>query len=228
MRAAQTMNVAAERLRELRAWQAARLASTYGDLLHDPECVDAVTFFLTDLYGPEEHTRRDQDLGRAWSILSRTLPRAALGLLERAIQLQTLTAQLDEAMVQQLAAGPVTQESYAAAYRAVGRPEARRRQIDLVLTIATDLERVVRHAWVGLALRAARAPAHAAGFGALQDFLERGFAAFRRMKDAGRLLNAIREREMRLCAALFEGAAAPFAAGAAPLPPEVAGTTHHD
>ena len=210
MRPAEAVGVPSSQLQELRAWQAARLASTYGDLLHDPECVDAVKFFLTDLYGPQEHTRRDQDLARAWSILSRTLPRAALGLLERALELQTLTAQLDEAMAQQLAAGPVTQESYAAAYRAVGRPEARRRQIDLVLSIATNLERVVRHAWVGLALRAARAPAHAAGFGALQDFLERGFAAFRRMKDAGRMLDAIRERETRLCTALFAGGATPF------------------
>lgn len=205
MRPEEAVSVTSSQLRELRTWQAARLASTYGDLLHDPECVDAVKFFLTDLYGPQEHTRRDQDLARAWSVLSRTLPRSALGLLERAIELQTLTAQLDEAMAQQLAAGPVTQESYAAAYRAVGRPEARRRQIELVLTIATDLERVVRHAWVGLALRAARVPAHAAGFGALQDFLERGFAAFHRMKDAGRMLSAIRERETRLSAALLEG-----------------------
>lgn len=205
MRPAEAVSVTSSQLRELRTWQAARLASTYGDLLHDPECVDAVKFFLTDLYGPQEHTRRDQDLARAWSVLSRTLPRSALGLLERAIELQTLTAQLDEAMAQQLAAGPVTQESYAAAYRAVGQPEARRRQLELVLTIATDLERVVRHAWVGLALRAARVPAHAAGFGALQDFLERGFAAFHRMKDTGRLLSAIRERETRLSAALFEG-----------------------
>lgn len=210
MRPAEAMGVPSSQLQELRAWQAARLASTYGDLLHDPGCVDAVKFFLTDLYGPQEHTRRDQDLARAWSILSRTLPRAALGLLERALELQTLTAELDEAMARQLAAGPVTQESYAAAYRAVGRPEARRRQIDLVLSIATDLERVVRHAWVGFALRAARAPAHAAGFGALQDFLERGFAAFRSMKDAGRMLDAIRERETRLCTALLAGGTTPF------------------
>ena len=219
MRPAEAMGVPSSQLQELRAWQAARLASTYGDLLHDPGCVDAVKFFLTDLYGPQEHTRRDQDLARAWSILSRTLPRAALGLLERARELQTLTAELDEAMARQLAAGPVTQESYAAAYRAVGRPEARRRQIDLVLSIATDLERVVRHAWVGFALRAARAPAHAAGFGALQDFLERGFGAFRRMKDAQRLLSAIRERETRLSAALLAGGPAPFAAQTAGTAP---------
>ena len=206
MRPAEAVSVASGRLRELRAWQAARLASTYGDLLHDdPQCVDAVQFFLTDLYGPEQHTRRDEDLGRAWGILSRTLPRAAFGLLERAVELQTLTAELDRAMAERLAAGPVTSESYAAAYRAVGRPEARRRQIDLVLGIAGDLDRVVRHAWVGLALRAAHIPAHAAGFGALQDFLERGFAAFRKMKDAGRMLDTVRERETRFSAALFAG-----------------------
>jgi len=219
VRPAEAVSVTSSPLRELRLWQAARLASTYGDLLHDPECVDAVKFFLTDLYGPEEHIRRDQDLARAWSILSRTLPRAALGLLERALELKTLTMELDESMAQQLAARPVTQESYAAAYRAVGRPEARRRQIELVLAIAADLERVVRHAWVGLALRAARVPAHAAGFGALQDFLERGFAAFRRMRDAGRMLSAIGERETRLSAALFRGDPAPFAAQAAGTAP---------
>lgn len=220
MSPAEAVSASSERLRELRAWQAARLASTYGDLLHDPQCVDAVAFFLTDLYGPQQHTRRDEDLGRAWGILSRTLPRAAFGLLERAVELQTLTAELDEAMVGRLAAGPVTSESYAAAYRAVGRPEARRRQIDLVLGIAGDLERVVRHAWIGLALRAARGPAHAAGFGALQDFLERGFAAFRKMKDAGRILEAIRERETRLSAALFAGRPAPW-------PVEVTSTAGH-
>ncbi len=221
MRPAEAMSASPERLRELRVWQAARLASTYEDLLHDPACADAVRFFLTDLYGPEEHPRRDSDLGRAWGILSRTLPRAALGLLERAVQLQALTAQLDEAMVQQLPAGPVTGESYAAAYRAVGRPEARLRQIDLVLGIAADLDRLVRHAWMALALRAAHVPAHAAGFGALQDFLERGFAAFRRMQDAGRMLSAIRERETRLSAALLEG-------GAAPLPADASGTAPHE
>lgn len=220
MRPAEAVSVSCERLRELRAWQAARLASTYGDLLHDPACVDAVAFFLTDLYGPEQHRRRDEDLGRAWGVLSRTLPRAAFGLLERAVELQKLTAELDRAMAERLGAGPVSSESYAAAYREVGRPEARRRQIDLVLSITGDLDRVVRHAWIGLALRAAHIPAHAAGFGALQDFLERGFAAFRKMKDAGRMLEAIGERETRLSAALFAG-------GPVPWPAEITSTARH-
>ena len=55
------------------------------------------------------------------------------------------------------------------------------------------------------ALRAAHVPAHAAGFGVLQDFLERGFAAFRNMSEAAPLLRKIRERETQLMEQLFSG-----------------------
>ena len=197
------------RLRELQTWQATRLAKTYDDLLRDPQCADAVRFFLSDVYGPLPASRRDQDLTRAWNVLKRTLPDAALQVLARALELQLLTAQLDQAMAQRIGAAPLAWPAYAAAYRTVGRPDARQRQIDLVVSVGEDLQRVVRHGWIALALRAAHAPAHMAGFGALQDFLERGFAAFHRMKDSRRLLDAIRDRETRLSVALFSGADSP-------------------
>jgi hypothetical protein len=58
---------------------------------------------------------------------------------------------------------------------------------------------------------AARLPAYAAGFGALQDFNERGFHAFKVMGGAGVLLTAIRTRETALMEALFSNAPDPFA-----------------
>jgi hypothetical protein len=72
---------------------------------------------------------------------------------------------------------------------------ARTRQIDLIVSVGEDLDRIVRRVWLGPLLKAAHVPAHTAGFGALQDFLERGYDAFRRMHDAERLLKVIRERE---------------------------------
>jgi len=208
------------RLRELRLWQAARLARTYDDLRRDPQCSDAIDFFLTDLYGIEDHTRRDQDLTRGWGHLKRTLPQAALEVLGCALELQVLTAQLDQAMAGQIGSGPLNWATYATAYREVGRADARRRQIDLVVTIGRHLERLVRRDWMALALRAARVPANLAGFGALQDFLERGFAAFRRLRDSQRVLSAIQDRESRLSAALFSGAEVPAdVAGVAGAPP---------
>lgn len=198
----------ANRVRALRLWQAARLASTYADLKRDPVHAEAVNFFLEDLYGPEPVMRRDEDLMRAWGILRHTLPGAALEVLAGAIELEVLTHELDAGVALALAPGRVTEASYAAAYRAANRESDRSRQIELVIEIGQQLDRIVRHAWLALALRAARGPAHAAGFGALQDFLERGFAAFRRMPDTGPFLQAIRERETQLMQELFAAEAA--------------------
>lgn len=46
-------------------------------------------------------------------------------------------------------------------------------------------------------------PARAPGFGALRDFLERRFAAFKGMQRAGRLRDVIRKRKTQLSEALF-------------------------
>jgi hypothetical protein len=169
-----------------------------------------VEFFLNDLYGPHDFTQRDQDVTRAWSSLKRTLPARAAGILARAIELDVLTTELDHAMAAQLPAGPLTNAGYASAYRAMNRAESRRRQIVLTIGIGEDLDRIVRHAWIGVALKAAHLAAHAAGLGALQDFLERGYTAFRRVRGAERLLTAIRERETELMNALFSGTGDPL------------------
>jgi hypothetical protein len=198
-------------LRELRVWQSARLARTYQDFRADPRYSQAVEFFLTDLYGPQEFTDRNQDLRRAWRRLRRALPSAAMSVLGQAVELEVLTLELDHAMVRALGAAQVTDALYATAYRTVDHLAARLRQIDLIIGIGTDLDRIVSRAWLGALLHAAHVPAHAAGFGELQDFLERGYAAFRRMRGAQGLLCAIRERETLFMQAMLEPAEHPRA-----------------
>jgi hypothetical protein len=183
------------RLRELQSWQTARLARTYQDFHEDPRYSPAVEFFLSDLYGPQEFKHRDRNLARAWRHLKRALPAPAMKVLGQAIELDVLTLELDHAVVRALAAASVTDATYAAAYRVVNDRVSRTRQIDLIVSVGKDLDRIVRRVWLGPLLKAAHVPAHAAGFGALQDFLERGYAAFRRMHGAERLLKVIRERE---------------------------------
>lgn len=194
-----------ERLRALRSWQARRLARTYDDLRRDPRYTEAVEFFLNDLYGPQDFSRRDQELSRAIVPLRRALPAALLELLSKAIELDVLTVELDQGMLEHLPQHPPTDAAYALAYRALGRAAARQRQLALTVSIGADLGRLVRHRWIGLALRAAHRPARAAGFGVLQQFLERGFTAFRHMGNARPLLEAIRERETDLMEALLHG-----------------------
>jgi hypothetical protein len=82
-----------------------------------------------------------------------------------------------------------------------------------VVEIGDRLQRIVRRKWIGVALRAAHGPARAAGFSALQDFLERGYRAFTGMDDARTLLVTIRQRESRLMEALLSNRDNPFATG---------------
>jgi hypothetical protein len=197
------------RLRELRCWQAARLAGTYADLGGDPGAAGAIDFFLSDLYGPHEALARDADLTRAWRLIKRALSPAMLEVLSMALELDVLSTELDLELAERLPPGPITAQAYAQAYRAVGRREARRRQIHLIVAIGNALARTVRNPIIALALRAAHAPAHLAGFGALQDFLERGFGAFRRLAQPARLLATIEQRELRLMETLLAGGTIP-------------------
>ncbi|HUK00752.1 MAG TPA: hypothetical protein VLW26_00580 [Steroidobacteraceae bacterium] len=210
-----------KRLRELRAWQAARLARTYADLRAQPRYRLAVEFFLSDIYADDNFTQRDRELARGASHLRRALPKALVDILRQALELDVLTEEFDQAMAAQFSAAP-TGSSYALAYRSLGRRADRQRQIDLIGAIGGALDAVVRRRWLGLALRAARAPAHLAGLGVLHDFLERGWAAFRALPQDNHLLSDIRTRETALMDALFEGKTNPFAA--AP-PVRAAGTT---
>lgn len=198
----------ARRCEELRAWQCARVARTYDDLRCNPRFRRAIDFFLSDLYGMRDAARRDREVARAWGLLALSLPEGALALLRHAVEFGVLSDELDQAMAAQLPDGPLSDERYAAAYRAVGRRKAREDQIDLLASMGAALEQAAGNPLLAAALRTARLPAHLAGFGALHDFLERGYGAFQDSSDATELMSIVRERETRLMERLFASRAA--------------------
>ena len=198
----------------LRGWQAARLERTYADLAARPRYSAAIAFFLEELYGAHDVSPRDHDLARASHLLERALPANALHALERAIALEILSQEFDLAMARVLPVGrAVTAPAYADAYRAVGRRADRERQIEALVGLGAYLDTLVRKPGLGLLVRLARRPAHAAGFAALHDFLERGFEAFGRMNGADAFLGTIRARETLLLERLFGGDPDPFVRG---------------
>jgi hypothetical protein len=79
--------------------------------------------------------------------------------------------------------------------------------------IGNYLDGVVRKPLVHRLVRFARGPAHAAGFGALQDLLERGLDAFKAMHGSDEFLAIIRERELRAMKRILAGTADPFEFG---------------
>jgi hypothetical protein len=191
----------------LAAFQSRRLGATHADLRNTDRYRAAVDFFLADLYGPHDLSGRDEQVIRALDKLKRFLPTAALEALVRAFELHVLTIELDTATASKLRE-PTEPDAatYASAYRAVGKHADRERQIRLVGEIGALLDSVAHRPEVGLAIRLARGPAHAAGYGQLQDFLERGYKAFRQMDGASEFLASIDGRERELMQRLFAGA----------------------
>ena len=202
-------------LAALKRWQSERLAHSFSDLSRRPDYQAAARFFLDDLYGEHDVSWRDRDITRMLPTLRAWLPESVLHTVAQALELDLATHELDLAMAEVLAsdadvADRVDDAAYARAYRKVGRRRDRERQLELLLFVGEDLDRIVGKPMVFTMLRFARGPAIAAGLGKLQGFLERGFSAFRQMGKADDFLEAIREREQELMRRLFAGHPAPF------------------
>ncbi len=199
----------------LRAWQAQRLARTYADFLADPRYEPACRFFLDDIYAPKDFSQRNADILRVHEFMSRFIPARALRTLTKAIELNNLTEELDAKLLDALlnqagVTDSISEEQYAEAYRLCDNYDDRVKQIEMIVEIGRDLEKLVRHRVIGWMLRAARGPAHRAGWHELQDFLEHGYASFRHMGKADKFLNAIHDREMTILDNIYQGKSHPF------------------
>lgn len=193
----------------LKHWQSLRLAATHADLLGAPRYRNAARFFLEDLYGAKDFSRRDAELERVIPVLARTMPDPALATLADAVELDALTEELDVEVARALGESErraFDEPAYAAAYRAAALPEEREHQLDLVMKVGRSLDRLVRMPMLGMLLKAMGGPARAAGFTEMHEFLVRGYHAFRDIGGASEFLGRIDARERRIMRRLYAGA----------------------
>lgn len=197
----------------LQAFQRQRLARSYADLEAREEYRPAVVFFLEELYGGLHFRERDRQVARVLPVMVRMLPAHMLNSLAGAFELQALSLDLDGRLAEAMCARSLTEltvADYAAIYPAVPRSE-REAQLEMIRELGLVLTRLVDRRGVMLLIRAMRAPARAAGFGALQDFLERGLGAFRAMDQHGaEFIATVFERESAVMQRLYAGDGDPF------------------
>jgi hypothetical protein len=192
-------------------WQARRLNATYSDLAADPRYAKAIAFFQTELYGPGDFSQRDADLARVVPLMIRMLPDGVVQTVAMAMELSTLSHELDHTLVGKLdASAPFTVAAYCDAYRACENRVDRAKQIDLIVATGRALQRYVSQPVLGPLLAMMRSPARIAGLSSLQEFLEGGFASFSGMRDVDNFLEAIATRETALMEKIFSGNRAPF------------------
>lgn len=203
-------------LPRLRRWQGERLRASFVDLLADARSHDAAVFFLEDLYSDQDFSSRDRDLARLLPMMARLLPERVLMAAVQAVELSAVSYAFDLRMVRALerravnvgdsgAGHRLDLESYGWAYRQAGCRRLRGHQIDLIVQVGQHLDWAVHKHGVERLLRLSRMPAHMAGLGELQAFLERGFTAFRRLDGADDFLHRIAVQEREVSRRLFAG-----------------------
>lgn len=194
-----------EQLIALRQWQCKRLLHSHNDMYQVPKYQRAIQFFVDELYGPKDFSQRDKDIEKVVPKMKKWLPEEALESLAVAIHLNALSQELDVAMLHQLDGQPITRDSYAKAYVACNNQADRALQIDYIEQLGLDLADVVKLPGIGLILKMARTPAKLAGLSTLQEFLEDGFGAFKKLGDVKEFIVPVVNKEREIMQQLFDG-----------------------
>jgi hypothetical protein len=197
----------------LQRWQRQRLAETYADLLAEEQYAAAGHFFLEEIYGGLEFRERDQQVARVLPAMARMLPEHMLQTMAGAFELQALSLELDMDMARHMAAAGLLDldaTSYRRIYQLTGRERDRQQQIELIRQLGLELLELVRHRLVLNLIQLLRWPARAAGFRRLQDFLEQGLWAFRKMQEGQHFVLTVHRREHAIMKNLRAGSDQPF------------------
>ena len=195
-----------EKVVALKRYQQQRFSHSYADLLESPRYGAAARFFLDELYGPSDFTRRDAQFARVVPALVRLFPTEIVETVAALAELHALSETLDTLMGAQLEEEAIAGIEYVVAWQATGRMAERNTQIALTLDVAGRLDRFTRRVLVRNSLRLMRGPARAAGLTELQRFLEAGFDTFRAMHGAQEFIATVSQRERALASALFAAA----------------------
>jgi hypothetical protein len=188
----------------IKTYQQQRFLRSYADLLESSRYQRAARFFVNDLYGPSDFARRDAQFQRVIPSLIRFFPDELAQTIDDMARLHALSETLDSAMAQAvLPAQTLGEADYRRAWRAIGRPQERARQLELVLSLGRELDRLTRKPILRQSLRLMRHPARKAGLAELQQFLEEGFDAFFAMHGADYFLSTVARREGEFAAAMF-------------------------
>lgn len=179
-------------------WQLEYLLPFFSDLYARDGYEKAIDFIMSDLAGIGISSR-DRDLERAAPAITTMLPLRALATITTAVEMNARILEVNIGIFRHLLVGndlpdPITEFEYCVACRKASSLDECVELVHLVTGLGRTLESLISIPMIGITLRAMRAPAHAAGFDALQAFLENGYLTFRQIPDIEHFLGEIEVR----------------------------------
>ncbi len=179
-------------------WQLEYLLPRFSDLHAKEGYAEAIDFTISDLAGISISSR-DNDLERAAPAITNLLPLRALQTIATAAEMNARILEVNIRICRQLQVGndlpdPISETEYCIACREASSFDECMEIIHLVSGLGGTLKTLVKVPMIGITLRAMRVPAYAAGFAALQEFLESGYLTFRQIPDIEHFLVEIEQR----------------------------------
>ena len=183
-------------------WQLDYMLQFFDDVLEPKGYKEAVDFIVSDLAGVGV-SDRDHDIERATPVIVRSLPAQAMELAASAAELNARVLEFNLAVCRQLLVDgrlpeSISEAEYCRACRNASSYDECMDLVQLAVELGDGLKTLVRVPLIGMLLKTMRVPAHVAGFGALQEFLETGFVTFHRISDIDRFLELLHERLDRI------------------------------
>ena len=195
-----------EQINKLREWQCRRLLTTHQSLYAQKQYTPAMDFFTQELYGPNDFSQRDKDIEKALPLMEAALSDKTLETFGIALQLNTLSFQLDLELAKQLGnPEAITSQLYADAYRVCNNQGDRELQLGYIELLSAELNKIANRRSIMLVLKLARVPANLAGLGDLQRILESGASAFRKINKIDNFIHPILSGENEIMQQLFVG-----------------------
>ena len=179
-------------------WQMAYLLTFFDDLHERPGYGEAIDFTMSDLAGVRI-SGRDHDLERAAPVITRMLPTRALETIAAAAKLNASVLEVNLGIFRRLQVNDelpagISEHEYCLACRKASTLDECLGLVHLAVSLGGTLKTLIKVPLLGGMLRTMRGPAHAAGFGELQDFLESGYTNFKAIPDIDHFLGEIDTR----------------------------------
>ena len=188
-------------------WQLQYMLPFFSDLYAQDGYAEAIDFTMNDLAGIGISSR-DRDLERAAPAITTMLPHVALETIANAAEMNARVLEINVAicrclLVENVLPAQITELDYYVACRKASSLEDCVKLVHLITGLGESLQTLVEFPVIGMTLRAMRVPAHAAGFGALQEFLEKGYFTFRQIPDIDHFLAEIEKRMIDVFEAIY-------------------------
>ena len=195
-----------DQVNSLRRWQCSRLLFSYDELYQQKKYRCAMDFFTDELYGPNDFTKRDEDIKKVLPLMEAVLSKETLATFGLALKLNTLSYQLDFDLVKKLdGITNISSKQYAQAYRSCNNLAQRQLQLELIEMLANNLAGIAHRKSIMLVLKLSRKPAKLAGLEELQAILEKGASAFRKIKKIDDFIKPILQGEKMIMESIFSG-----------------------